>query len=190
MYRIISDRLIGSTAATLLSVSDPFKILGIQAQYDLDQEDLHRRFIHASAQAHPDHFIDSMDQADAAKRSAQINEAYRLLKDPESRASALLEVLGGPAKEADQSLPPDLLMEVMEAREQVEEAIASGDKPSVDQWTQWAVQQRQQRLEQIAQLFDQARSDPGAGLEGLLSQVRLELNALRYFQRMINQTST
>jgi len=168
-------------------VSDPFKVLGIQARYDLDPQDLHRRFIHASAQAHPDRFTDPMDQADAAQRSAQINEAYRLLKAPESRAGVLLEVLGGPAKETDQSLPPDLLMEVLEAREQMEEAIASGDEASVNRWAQWAQRQRRQRLEQIAQLFDQADSDSGQGRDVLLRLVRVELNALRYFQRMIDQ---
>ena len=79
-------------------------------------------------------------------------------------------------------------MEVMEAREQMEEAIASGDEASVNRWGQWALSQRCQRLERIAQLFDQADSDPGESLDGLLRLVRVELNALRYFQRMIDQT--
>ena len=78
----------------------------------------------------------------------------------------------------------------MEAREQMEEAVASGDDAAVNHWVNWASGQRRQHLGQIAQLFDQAGTGLGEGLGDLLNQIRLELNALRYFQRMIDQAHT
>ncbi len=171
-------------------MSNPFATLGLSARYALDQQTLHQQYIQASAATHPDRFADPLEQADAARRAAQINEAYRVLKDPEARANALLALWGGPAKEDDSSLPPDLLMEVMEMREAMEDATASKDHDQRQQLTQQARDQHQQRLATIAQLFEQAHAKPPDQRDDLLSRIRLELNALRYFQRMIEQTAT
>jgi len=161
---------------------DPFDTLGVEPRFDLDADDLHRRMIALSAQAHPDRHTDPFEQAQAAEQASLINQAYRTLADPERRANALLARLGGPAKEDDQSLPPDLLIEVMEVREELEEAIAGQDAPTIQRLRAWARQQRTQRLAAVAELFA-AGGDAGS----MGKAVRLELNALRYFERMLEQ---
>lgn len=157
--------------------NDPFELLEIEPRFDVDEAELHRRFIVASSTTHPDRFSDPLEQADAADRAAAINAAYQTLSDPEGRANALLLLRGGAAKEDDKSLPPDLLMEMMEVRERMEEAVANQDAKELDALRQWADAERQSRLDQIASLFG-ADDLPG---------VRLQLNALRYVERMLEQ---
>lgn len=170
---------------------DAFDIMDMPRRFDLDQKALHRRFIELSAAHHPDRFTDALDQADAAERAAAINEAYRTLSDPERRAGALLAVLGGAAKEDDKSLPPNLLMEMMEVRERMEEAIAEDDKATLAELRTWAEGQRRAYLDATAKLFDEAlrarAEDAGADVSEALGAVRMQLNALRYFERMLEQ---
>lgn len=165
----------------------PFEVLGVPVRFDLDEGELHRRFIAASAEHHPDRYTDALEQADAAARSAEINAAYRALKDPEARANAVLAALGGSAKEDDKSLPADLLAEMMEVRERLEEAVASKDQAELRELAEWARRERAGRLEKIAGLLRQAQETGPAERGGVLAAVRLELNALRYVQRMIEQ---
>lgn len=159
-----------------------FEILGVPARFDLDEGQLLQRFIALSSQTHPDRFTDPVEQAEAAERAAAINEAYRVLKDPESRAEALLTVMGGADRSSDKSLPPDLLMDMMEVRERMESAIESSDRAALEELRTRATQTQREYLERIGSLFASAASDPGA-----LKQIRLELNALRYIERMLEQ---
>jgi molecular chaperone HscB len=168
---------------------DPFAILGLPRQFDLDTEDLHRRYIQASARTHPDRFRDPLDQADAAEQSATINEAHRLLSDPAARADALLQLIGGPGKSDDKSLPADLLMEMMEIREEMEQAIAADDAATLARLRVWANDEKAKHLQRIADLFTRTHQDPSV-TETTLKQIRLELNALRYVQRMLEQMPT
>jgi molecular chaperone HscB len=163
---------------------DPFEKLGLPPRFDLDEADMHARFIHASSSTHPDRYSDPVRQAQAAERAAGVNQAYAVLKDPEKRADALLTRLGGPAKDQDKSLPPDLLMDMMETRERLEEAIASDDRAELDKLRGWAHDQREAHLKKIADLFADTRDGLPADTA---KAIRLELNALRYIQRMLDQ---
>lgn len=164
---------------------DAFAILGLEPRFDLDAGELHKRFIAASAANHPDRFTDPLDQADAADRSATINAAYRTLREPEARAEALLKRLGGAAGD-EKALPPDLLMEMLEVRERHEEARAGNDMKTLDELNAWARAERAARLNKIADLFAAAPSQ-GKPDPAVAKTIRMELNALKYFTRMIEQ---
>jgi molecular chaperone HscB len=62
------------------------------------------------------------DQVYAQQQSSLANKAYSTLKEPLSRANYMLELLGAPIHETESLNEPELLMEVMEARELLEEA--------------------------------------------------------------------
>ncbi len=171
---------------------DPFKTLSLPPRFDLDQADLHARFIHASSTTHPDRYTDPVEQAQAAERAAEVNHAYFVLSDPERRADALLTLLGGPAKDQDKSLPPDLLMDMMETRERMEQAIVNDDRAELDKLRGWAHDQRDAHLKRIADLFADADAggsgDSGGALPADTAKaIRMQLNALRYIQRMLDQ---
>ncbi len=160
-------------------MNDPFATLGVSPRFDLDLDELRQRFLTASAAHHPDRFTDPLDQADAAERSAELNAAYQTLTDPEARANALLALRGGPAAADDKSLPPTLLMEMMEVREELHQAVADQDHATLERLRDWAHQQHARHVDQLAKLFAHDELNGKA--------VRLELNAMRYIQRMIEQ---
>lgn len=181
---IARDLQLPHATPTLTGMDDVFHILGLPRRFDLDLAELHARFIHQSSTHHPDRHTDPIAQAQAAEQSAEINHAYAVLSDPQRRADALLTLSGGPAKDQDKSLPPELLMDMMETRERMEEAVAADDQAELDRLRAWAHDQRQTHLAKVAGLFKDAGdtlapSDAGA--------IRLELNALRYIQRMLDQ---
>ena len=158
---------------------DPFSLLGLEPRFDLDETELQRRFLAESSANHPDRFADPLDQADAAERSSAINQAHQTLVDPESRARALLKLLGVSMDANDATLPPAMLMEVMEIREEMEQAIADQDHPTLDRLRTWALDQRQAHLSELTTRFEASPVDTAA--------VQKALNALRYTQRMLDQ---
>ncbi|MEM8738220.1 MAG: Fe-S protein assembly co-chaperone HscB [Planctomycetota bacterium] len=158
---------------------DPFTLLGLPAEFDLSPEELERRYLSAAATHHPDRHPDPLDQADAAERTAEINTAYQMLREPESRANALLALRGGPSAADDRSLPPTLLMEMMEVGEAVEKAAEKKDGPTLSRLRGEVEQKRAAHLEAVGALFQAEPMDPAA--------IRLELNGLRYVERTLSQ---
>src|SRR5436190_21178580 len=103
---------------------DPFETLGIEPAFSLDLEVLEQRHRDMSRALHPDRYAASgaAERRRALGRAIEVNEAFRILKDPVRRAEALLARLGvasGEGKEPPAS--PGLLMEVMERREALAE---------------------------------------------------------------------
>ncbi len=162
--------------------ADAFDLLGLPAAFDLDPADLQRAYLERAARVHPDLAGGGDDQA--ARESARLNEARRVLGDPELRASALLARLGGPAKEQEKSLPPGFLAAIMETREEVEGALASGDSAARARWESWAAARRSEHIESVGRLF-RGLGTPTA--PQALRAIRVELNAWRYTERLIEQ---
>lgn len=96
--------------------------------FPIDTRALRREFLRLQARAHPDmHPAESKVRAEAT--SALINEAYKTLLNPLHRAQYLLSLRGVDVAN-DETLKveePDLLMLVLEAREEIEEAEREED---------------------------------------------------------------
>lgn len=165
----------------------PFDILGLPVAYDVDPVLLQKRMIQLAAANHPDRYTDPLDQADAAQRAAAINEAHRVLRDPLLRAQLLLELLAGSASRDEKALPPDLLMQMMEVREELEDAIASQDKPTLDRLRQWAADEQATHLQAMGDHLNAALSPAAPDQADHLQQAQLHLNTLRYLARMLQQ---
>ena len=108
----------------------------------------------------------------------------RTLGDPLQRAEALLARLGGAGKENDKSLPDGFLAQMLEVREEVEEA--AGDAAATAKWEAWAQAERSEHEARVAALFRRALASNPADTEAL-RQIRTQLNAWRYIDRMIEQ---
>ncbi len=104
---------------------DHFARLGLPAALDLDAGTLDKAYFAGQRQWHPDRFVAKPpeERAKASTEAAALNDAYRTLKNPLDRAVYLAALKGvdlpGDGKTIDD---PDLLMEAMEAREELEEA--------------------------------------------------------------------
>ena len=104
---------------------DHFARLGLPAALELDSGALDRAYFAAQRKWHPDRFVGrpAEERARASTEAAGLNDAYRTLKDPLSRAVYLAGLNGielpGDGKTIDDR---DLLMEAMETREELHEA--------------------------------------------------------------------
>lgn len=132
---------------------DHFARLGLPAALDLDAAALDRAYFALQRQWHPDRFVSRPpdERARASAEAASLNEAYRTLKDPLSRAFYMAGMAGvdlpGDGKTIDD---PDLLMEAMEAREALHDADTLD---AVDKLAAEARQDVQKALAELASLF-------------------------------------
>ncbi len=159
---------------------DPFDLLGLPPTFDLDRAAIDRAYLSRAAAVHPDL---AAGDPEAPRRSALLNRARSILSDPESRAAALLARLGGPSKESDRSLPDGFLAEILEVREEIEAAARSTDHAARARWEAWADERRAAHIAEISRLFAAPDAPP-------LRAIRMELNAWRYVERLIEQLDT
>ncbi len=160
-------------------VQDPFDILGVPASFDLEDDQIELAYLKRAARAHPDAAPGQSEHAMAA-----LNDAYEAIKDLEARANCLLARLGGPSKEDDASLPDGFLLEMMETRESLEAAGRGGDADTIIRGLADAREQRDAFIASVARMFaGLARSSSPESL----SEIRTQLNAWRYVERLIDQ---
>ena len=162
-------------------MDDPFAALGLPRRFDLDAAAMNRAYLARSAALHPDMAGDSPE---AARAAAALNNAKRVLDHAESRADALLILLGGPSRGDHKDLPPGFLIEIMEMREAVESAIASGDSAERAKWGAWATGRRAGYIAEVSARFAALGPAPS---NAALAEMRTVLNAWRYIERLIEQ---
>jgi molecular chaperone HscB len=116
-----------------------FEVFGIERKLGIDTVMLQRRFHELSRQHHPDfhHAAPAEEQARVLEASAQVNAAYRALRDPIARVEYLVRLEEG--RETDTidghgtsrsnggdtikpKAPPELLEEMFEIQEALQEA--------------------------------------------------------------------
>lgn len=105
---------------------DFFSVFDVPVSFDLDLADLEKRYFAVQRVCHPDRLVGKppAERQQAIFRSMQANEAYEALKDPLLRARHMLALQGiQVCGEKDTVKPmPALLMEIMELREQIDDA--------------------------------------------------------------------
>ena len=101
-----------------------FSSFDLDPAFSIDVAILEQRYEQLMTICHPDRFAaaPAFEQRAAAKRAADINEAFNVLKQPVSRAGHLLQLAGVdlPALER-QPADPEFLFEQMMLREKVQE---------------------------------------------------------------------
>jgi molecular chaperone HscB len=132
---------------------DHFARLGLPAALDLDAGALDKAYFAGQRQWHPDRFVAKPpeERAKASSEAAALNDAYRTLKSPIDRA-VYLAALKGVEMPADGKTidDPDLLMEAMEAREELQDAATV---QAVDGLAAKAVADVEKALKGLASLF-------------------------------------
>ena len=112
----------------------PFKVFGYDEKFNINLKDMEKRYWNLQKQLHPDKFAlsDEIEQEIAGKQSTLVNESYDILKHPVQRGKILLsmlhhvEPLGEDVGTGD--VPMELLMQVMEAREEIENLNSNDEK--------------------------------------------------------------
>ena len=120
---------------TLDLQQDFFTLFNLPRQFQLDSAALDQRYRDLQAQVHPDKFshLSEVEQRLSMQWATQVNEAYQTLRDPIRRGRYLLKLLGVDTQEEhNTAMPVDFLMQQMEWREALQEAIAARDIDALD----------------------------------------------------------
>jgi molecular chaperone HscB len=113
--------------------SDAFELLGLPARYDLDVQVIERAFFERCKETHPDRFAaaPAAERVAALSRSRALNDAYQVVKNPIARAEYLLSRAGVTIGD-NERVEPELLMEVLELREELAEARVARQLPRIE----------------------------------------------------------
>lgn len=109
---------------------DPFAILGLPRRFALDMKHAEARHLDLSKTLHPDRYVTAPpnQRRMALSRAVEVNEAWRAVRDPIKRAEAILTLAGKQVGETrEPKAEPHFLMEVMEAREELDEAKGNAE---------------------------------------------------------------
>lgn len=140
--------------------ADHFALFELPRAFRLESALLDKRYREILALVHPDKFAHA---SDAERRlslqwATRINEAYLTLKKPLARGRYLLELLGHPVDEENNTLmPTEFLMEQMEWREAVAEARQACDQEELEQLRRRVKVRQTERYEQLAAAIDDKR---------------------------------
>lgn len=168
---------------------DPFETLGISRRFALDLKHVEARHLELSRALHPDKHVQSTptERRAALSRAVEVNEAWRAVRDPIKRAEALLKLSGleGEVGETREPKPSGaFLMEVLEAREQLDEAKASKDAAAVAKVANEARAQHQAATKALEAAIDPALAS--GDREKLREAIPL-LGRLRYAARFLDE---
>ena len=162
-----------------------YDALGLEPKLTLDLDELKKRFYERSRQWHPDHFAraSAEDRERSLEMTSVLNDAFRTLRDPVTRAEYFLSDSG---IEVSKEAPPELLEEVFELNMALEE-LREGDASARPQLV--AAQDRFTGMltdsdSSLAGLF--ASHDAAPGRE-TLDQIRAALNRRRYVSNLVRE---
>jgi molecular chaperone HscB len=160
------------------SNSDAFGLLGLPARFDLDPAVIEAAFFERSKALHPDKHATApaAERVAVLSRSRALNDAYQTLKKPVSRAEYLLEREGITIGD-NERIDPGLVMQVLEAREELAEARSEGRRPKLEELR---TAMAEQRAKAIAEL-------PGYFTSHQLADAKRVLIGLRYIDRYLEE---
>lgn len=165
---------------------DPFAILGLQRVFSVDLSAVERTHRELSRTLHPDKFVgaSASERRASLSKAVEVNEAWRIVRDPIRRAEALLSLAGIAVGERNEpNAAPDFLMEVMDQREALAEARAKNDASAIKKLAS-EVEVRAKAVEQsLARGFD---GTPRASEEALVALVPA-LGELRFYRRFLEE---
>jgi molecular chaperone HscB len=165
---------------------DPFETLGIEPKFDIDLRAVEQRHRDLSKALHPDRYAGApaAERRMSLSRAIDVNAAWRAVRDPVQRAEALLrrakvDVTETSAPKAD----PELLMEMMEAREELSDAARSKDTARIERLG------RAMRAREETTIGALGRKIAEAGDPDALQRVLPLLGELRYIRRFLDEVN-
>jgi molecular chaperone HscB len=169
---------------------DPFSTLGAPRRFDLDLLVLEKTHRELSRALHPDKFAQAgaSERRAALEQAANVNEAWRILRDPVRRAEALFRLGGAAVGETNEpKASPTFLLEVMEEREALADARMAKDLTKVRVLGSVIAARAKGVESKLAEAFsdDKVLTESGA----LLALLPL-LGELRFYRRFLEEVSS
>jgi molecular chaperone HscB len=185
----------------IAGTTDYFALFGMPRKLWIEMNALEQKFLQLSWKLHPDNFVNATETERelSLKRSSELNDAYRVLRDPVARVEYLLG-LENMRKEGEhkQQAPPELLEEVFELNESLDElreAKSSGaDLAALKSRLESAeknfgekLSEVDARLQETAQIWDSsvdANADEGARKK-IMTRLNELLNRRSYIRNLV-----
>lgn len=161
---------------------DPFATLGLPRRFDVDLAAAEKTHRELSRALHPDKFAQAgaSEKRDALSRAVEVNEAWRVVRDPIRRAEALFALAGvavGEGKEP--KADPEFLMDMMELREALSDARAEKDLDAIRLVSRGVSDREAKAFERLTLGF---ASGDAAALTAVLGE-------LRFYRRFLDEAS-
>jgi molecular chaperone HscB len=145
--------------------SDYFAMFELPRKLWIEMGALEQKFLQLSWKLHPDNFVNATpeERDNSLKRSSELNDAYRTLRDPVGRVEYLLAIEGSRVEgQNKQQAPPELLEEVFELNESLDELreakASGGDTAGLKQRLETAEKNFEEKLAEVdGQLQDAAK---------------------------------
>jgi molecular chaperone HscB len=162
-----------------------YEALGLDPALSLNADDLKKRFYDRSRQWHPDRFsrASSLEQEKALEMTAVLNDAFRTLRDPVTRAEYFLKENG---IELSKEAPPELLEEVFELNMALEE-LRDGDDSARPQLIEARDRFMAMRDHIDYDLAARAARYDASPARSALDEIRATLNRRRYIRNLIKE---
>jgi molecular chaperone HscB len=195
-----------STVSTAANPSPPqsrdyFALFGLPRKLWIEMDGLERKFLQLSWKLHPDNFVNASETERelSLKRSSELNDAYRVLRDPVARVEYLL-ALESARKEGEhkQQAPPELLEEVFELNESLDELreakAAGGDMSGLKRRLQAAEKNFTERLGEVDGDLQASAKDWDAGVDAsadegarkkIMARLNEHLNRRSYIRNLV-----
>jgi len=162
-----------AAAARASTSSSHFELFGLPQVFSIDAEALEKAYREIQSRVHPDRFAHA---GDAERRASlqwttRVNEAYRVLKSPVQRASHILALHGvDVAFETNTAMPRQFLMQQMELREALEQAVARKAPDELVKIQKGLAADKASLEERLAERIDRKRDYAGAA--GLVRELQ------------------
>ncbi len=184
---------------------DYFSLLELPRKLWIEMAVLEQKFLQLSWKLHPDKFVNAGEEERelSLKRSSELNDAYRTLRDPIARVEYLL-ALEGARKEGEkkQQAPPELLEEVFELNESLDELrearASAGDLTALKARLESAERNFQEKLgevddqlQAVAKEWDAAfdANADSAARKKLMARMNELLNRRSYIRNLVTNVT-
>ncbi|MGX2975282.1 Fe-S protein assembly co-chaperone HscB [Ursidibacter arcticus] len=140
-------------------MANPFELFNLPVQFDIDSAQLSERYLALQKSLHPDNFSasSSTEQRLAMQKSAEVNDALHILKDPILRAESIIQIHTGENRDIEQKSQRDMafLMQQLEWRETLENIESAKNETKLTAFTQEIELEQKKIIEQLTNLLAQ-----------------------------------
>lgn len=144
-------------------MNNPFALFDLPVAFQVDSALLNERYLALQKSLHPDNFsaASAQEQRLAIQKSAEINDALCILKDPITRADSIIAINTGETENPEEKSNNDIdfLMQQMEWRETLENIENRQDTDKLTTFTQEINQIRHAILSELSTALDAQQWD-------------------------------
>jgi molecular chaperone HscB len=176
----------GNASGATFAARNHFSLFGLPVQYGLDAAALESAWRAVQGAVHPDRFAGGTDAQRllALQYSTQINQAHETLKDPVRRGAYLCQLHGVPVDaERNTAMPEDFLMQQMEWRESMEDAVAARDVRALSQ----LAEEVQSSIAESELLLEHLFDRPAVDAERAAAEVRRMMFLTKFQSQVIDE---